>query len=61
MSETGWGTSLRSGTGRWTLGEVRDKLGDPLRGLRQVGGPSLRFGTGVGTLWVVRDGSAEPP
>ena len=48
-----WGTSVKSGMGRGTLGEVRDVLG-------LVGGPSERFETSRGTLGEVRDGSRDP-
>ena len=58
-----------SGTGRGTLGEVRDGSGDPLGGQRRVGDPwgGLKrvgghlgiVGTGRGTLGEVRDGSGE--
>ena len=42
-------SSGRFGTGRGTLGEVRDGLG-----------PSWRSGTGQGTLGKFRDGSGDP-
>ena len=61
------GPSLRFGTGRGTLGKVRDRSWDPwvgagwvgrhLGGLGRVEGPSGIFGTGRGTLGEVRDGS----
>ena len=59
-SETGWGPSLRSGTGRETLREVWDGSGGPLEGLEWVGGPFRRSGTGWGTIPKVWDGSGDP-
>ena len=63
-------TSGRSGTGRWTLGEVWDRPGNPRESLRRVGGPSGwtgtdwgtsgRSGRGWRTLGKVRDGSVVP-
>ena len=66
MSVTAGGSSRKSGTGRWTLGEFRDGLGDPSEvrdwsrnprlGLGRVGGSSGRSGMGTGILGEVRDG-----
>ena len=52
--------------GRWTLGEIRDRSGDSLRGPERVrvppggpgwvGEPSGMFGTGWRTLREVQDG-----
>ena len=51
---------MRFGTGRDTLGEVRDKLGDPRGGPGQVGRPLGKSETGQETLEVARDGSGDP-
>ena len=40
---------------RWTIGVVRDGLGDPRGGLGQFVGPSARSETGRGTHREVRD------
>ena len=53
------GPSVRSETGRGTLGEVCYGSRGPLGGLGRVGGPSGRSGTGQGTLREVRDGSED--
>ena len=54
-----WGTLVECpaqvGTGRWTLGKVRDGSGDPRKGPRRVGGPTGRSGTGRGILGEVRE------
>ena len=55
----GQGTSLRSGSGRETLGEVRDRFGEPQKDPFWVGGPSQMFWTGRGTLREVRDRSGD--
>ena len=47
--------------GWWTLGEVRDGLGDPRGGPGRIGRPSERSGTGRVTLPVFRDGYGDPP
>ena len=62
--------SLRSGTSRGklqevrdslqTLGQVRDGSRDPPGGLGQVGGTSVSSGMDWGTLPEVRDGSRDP-
>ena len=64
------GPSLRSGTSRGKLQEVRDSLQilrqvrdgsrDPPGGLGRVEGHLGRSGTGRGTLGEVRDKSGEP-
>ena len=50
----------RSGTGRGTLGEVRDGSGVTREGLGRVLGPSVRSETGRATIGKVRDGPGEP-
>ena len=47
---------MRSGTGRGTLGEVRDGFVDPPGGQGRVRGLSGWSGTGQGTLPEIRDG-----
>ena len=59
MSETSWGTPGSSETGRGTLGEVRDGLGDPQGGPRHVGGASRWSVTGQETLGEFREGSVD--
>ena len=61
------GPSGRSGTDRWTLGEVLEWSGDPQGRPRPVCrpserslGPSGRSGTGHGTLGEVQYGSGDP-
>ena len=54
-----WEPFVRSETGRGTLGEVRDGLGDPRGGPGRVRGPSERFGTVRGTLVEVQDVSGD--
>ena len=55
----GWGLLERFGTGRVTLGEVRDGSGDPRGGLGRFWSTLGRFGTGRGTLGVIQDGSLD--
>ena len=52
----GRGTLGGFGTGRGTLSEVLDGLGDPRGGPGWVRGPSGRSGTGRVTLGEVQDG-----
>ena len=47
------------GTGRGTIGVVRDESWDTRGDLGRVGGHSGRFGTGLGTLGEVLVGSGE--
>ena len=49
------GPYQRSGTGRETLLELRDRSVDPPGGLGWVGGPTCRSGMGRGTLPGVQD------
>ena len=51
---------MKSGTGRGTLGKVRDWSEDPRGGSGRVGGPTGRFGTVRGTVEEVRDGLVYP-
>ena len=53
--------SGRSGTGRRTLGEVRDGSRDPVKILGRVVGPLVKFGTGRGTLGEIWEGSGDTP
>ena len=50
----GGGPSVRSGTGRGTVGEVQNLLGDRWGGPGMAGGPSERSGMGweaLGEVW----------
>ena len=55
------GPSGKSGTGRGTLGEVRNRSGDLRVGEGQVRGPTRRSGTDRGTYGEVQDGSVDYP
>ena len=49
--QEGTGKKLgRFGTGRGTIGDYREGLGDPRVGQGRDGGPSEKFDTGVGAL-----------
>ena len=52
-------TLVRSGTGRGTLGEDRDRLGDPRVWPRRIRGPSRMSRTGRWTLGEVRGNLGE--
>ena len=52
--------SGRSGTGRGTIGVIRDGSGDHWGGPGRVGGPLGMFGTSWGNLGEIRDISGDP-
>ena len=56
-----WRSSRKSGSGRETLSEVWNWLGDPLGGVVVVWTPYRRYGGGRETLPEVRKWSGAPP